>query len=93
MKKCGMMWIPYDWLNKFYNFYMAAVISIISRRGLRIKVCRRNHPNKIMLLLYKPLFKSHLKQLYISKKTERFSYKGSYLCGICVLRHLKKSYR
>ena len=28
----GMIWIPYDWLNKFCNFYVAAlVIGIISR--------------------------------------------------------------
>ena len=27
----GVMWCdidPYDWLNKFYGFYMAAVVSI-----------------------------------------------------------------
>ena len=23
----GMIWTPHDWLNKFYNFYMAAVVS------------------------------------------------------------------
>ena len=29
----GMMWCdidPYDWLNKFYGFYMATVVGIIS---------------------------------------------------------------
>ena len=29
MTWCGMMWTPYNWLNKFYNFYMRAVIGII----------------------------------------------------------------
>ena len=45
---------PYDWLNKFYNFYMTAVV-IISKCGLRIEVCRINQPNKSKLVLYKPL--------------------------------------
>ena len=29
----GVMWCdidPYDWLNKFYGFYMAAVVDIVS---------------------------------------------------------------
>ena len=29
----GMMWCdidPYDWLNKFYGFYIAAVVGIVS---------------------------------------------------------------
>ena len=34
----GVMWpdmVPYDWLNKFHKFYMAAIVGIIiSRRGL-----------------------------------------------------------
>ena len=29
----GVMWTPYDWLNKFYNFYLASVVSIVSRLG------------------------------------------------------------
>ena len=41
-----MIWTAYDWLNKFYNFYMAAVVGIVSRRGLSIEVYRRNQPNK-----------------------------------------------
>ena len=57
---------------------MAAMVDIISRRGLRIGACRRNQPNKSKLSLYKPLVRlySHLKQPYISNKTKRFSYKG-----------------
>ena len=26
----GMIQTPYDWLNKFYGFYMPAVVSIVS---------------------------------------------------------------
>ena len=40
----GMIWISYDWLNKFYSFYMAAVVGIISRHGLRNQRCYRNPP-------------------------------------------------
>ena len=57
---------------------MAAIVDIVSRRGLRIEAHRRNQPNKSKLALYKPLLRlySHLKQLYVSNKTKRFSYKG-----------------
>ena len=60
--------------NLFYNFYMAVVVRIASRCGLRFEVC---HRNKTKLALYKLLLllKSHLKQLYISNKMENFSYK------------------
>ena len=53
-----MIKILYDWLNKLYSFYMAAVVSvvdIISRRGLSIDVCHTNQPNKSKLALYKLL--------------------------------------
>ena len=33
----GVVWTPYDWLNNFYSFYMAAEVVIGSGRGLRIK--------------------------------------------------------
>ena len=68
---------------------MAAIVGIISRRGLRIEVRRRNQPNKSKLLLYKPLLRlySHLKQPYISNKTKRFSYKGG--CGVHGRTHIK----
>ena len=60
---------------------MAAIVGIISRHGLRIEARRRN-TNKSKLALYKPLLRlySHLKQLPISNKTKRFSYKGG--CGV-----------
>ena len=51
----GMILIPYNWLSKCYNFYMAAVVSIFSMRGLRIEVYCRNQPNKSKLMLYMPL--------------------------------------
>ena len=28
---------PYDWLNKFYGFYMAVVVDIDSWRGISIR--------------------------------------------------------
>ena len=34
----GIIKAPYDWLNKFYSFYVAAVVGIISRCGLSIDV-------------------------------------------------------
>ena len=61
---------------------MAAVVGIISGCGPNIDVHCRNQPNKSKLALYNPLLScnSYLKQLYISDKTERFSYKGG--CGM-----------
>ena len=78
-----MIWISYDWLSKLYSFCMAAIVSIVRRCGLRNEMHCRNQPNKSKLALYKPLLclYSHLKQLYISNKTKRFSYKGG--CGVC----------
>ena len=32
----GMIWSPYDWLNKFYSCCMAIVVVIINGRGLSI---------------------------------------------------------
>ena len=59
---------------------MAAIVDVVSRRGLRIGAHRRNQPNKSKLALYKPLLclYSHLKQPYLSNKTKRFSYKGGH---------------
>ena len=50
---------------------MVAIVSV---------VCRRNQPNKSKLALYKPLLDFY-SQLYMSNKTECFSYKGG--CGMC----------
>ena len=77
----GVKWTPYDWLNKGYSSYMAAVVFIGDGCGLRIEVRYRNQPNKSKLLLYKLLFSLlHLKRLYTNNKTEHFSYKGG--CGV-----------
>ena len=35
----------YDKLNRLYDFYIAPVVDIISRCGLRIKACHRNQLN------------------------------------------------
>ena len=75
----GVIWTPYDWLNKFYCFCIAAVIGIVSRHGLTIEAHCRNQHNKSRLALFKPLLHFY-SQLYISKKMEYFSYKGG--CGI-----------
>ena len=39
---CGVIWTPYDWLNKFYSRYMAIVVVIINGRGLGIDTCYRH---------------------------------------------------
>ena len=59
---------------------MAAIVSIIGRRGVTIKARCRNQPNMSKIILYKPLldFYIHLKQLYISKKKEHFNHKGRF---------------
>ena len=59
---------------------MAAIVSIVSRQGLRIEVCHTNQPNNSKPALYNPWlsYNSHLKQLCISNKMECISYKGGY---------------
>ena len=42
----GVIWTPNDWLNKFYYFYAAAAISIVSRHGFRNEAQHRNQCNK-----------------------------------------------
>ena len=31
-----MIWTPFDWLNNFFNLYMAALVGIVSRCGLAL---------------------------------------------------------
>ena len=38
----GVIWTPYDWLNKFYSCYMAIVVVIVNGRGLGIDTRRRH---------------------------------------------------
>ena len=54
---------------------MAARVGIISRHGLTIEACHRNQLNKSKLVLLQSF-----KQVYISNKTEHFSYRGR--CGV-----------
>ena len=42
----GVIWTPYDWLNKFYSCYMATVVAIVNGRGLGIDTRRRHKPHK-----------------------------------------------
>ena len=68
---------------------MVAIVGIDSRRGHRIEVHCKNQPNKSKLAQYKPLlhFYSNLKQLYMSNKKVRFSYKGG--CGVHGRMHIE----
>ena len=59
LKSSGKICTPYDWLNKFYNFYVAIVVGVI---GLSIDTCHGNQPNKSKLALYKPSI--HFKQSF-----------------------------
>ena len=38
----GVIWTPYDCLNKFYSCYMATVVVIVNGRGLGIGTRRRH---------------------------------------------------
>ena len=72
---------------------MAAIVGIVSRRGLRIEACRRNQANKSKLALYKPLLclYSHLKQPSISNRMKHFSYKGGRgMCGSTLIETFKE---
>ena len=45
LKTTGVIWCdidPYDWSNRFYGFYMAAVVGIVSGRGMSIHTCFGN---------------------------------------------------
>ena len=63
---------------------MAVIVGIVSRHGLKNEARHINQPNKSKLALYKRLlhFYSHLKQLCMSNKTERFGYNAG--CGMQV---------
>ena len=54
----SIIWIPYDWLNRFSTLYTAAVIGIV-RCSVRTEACYRNQlqPNKSKLTLYNLLLK------------------------------------
>ena len=64
----SMILSPYDWLNKFYNFYMAAVVRLDGKCGLRTEAHYRNQLSITKLALY-----AHHINLYISNKMERIA--------------------
>ena len=47
------MWTLYDRLNHFYCFYMAAIVSVVSRHSLTIEVYHRNQPDMTEFFSYK----------------------------------------
>ena len=49
----GMIWIPYDWLNKFCSCFMAIVVVIVNGHGLDFDTRHRHKPTKSYLALYK----------------------------------------
>ena len=89
----GMIWTLYDWVSKFYSFYMAAIVDIVGRGGLTIEVHHGNQPSRSKLALCTLWihFNRHLKQLYTNNKVEYFSYKrGCSVVGVHVSRCLKE---
>ena len=81
-------------MNNPYSFDMAAVISIISRCGLRNEAHHRSQPIKSKLVLFKPLLQlqGSLEQLYISNKMEHLSYEGGVICmgNVCISINIKE---
>ena len=77
-KTSSVIWTPYNWLNKFYSFYVVAVVSIISRRSLSIDARHGNQPNKrnLTLFMLSIHFNNNISLLYINSEMEHFSYKG-----------------
>ena len=76
----GMIWTLYDWLNKFYSFYMAAVVIIHSGCVIETNPISINQS----CISHYFHFNNRLKQLYTSNKMECLGYKGG--CGEhCVL--------
>ena len=41
-----MIWIQNNWFHKFFSFYMAAVVDIVDKCGVKNKVPCRNLTNK-----------------------------------------------
>ena len=83
----GMIWSPYHWLNKFYTFiWQLQMVSLVDVALELNHVIKHNRVSQHYIRHYFH-FKSHLKQLYISNKTECFNYKGGY--GICEHMHIK----
>ena len=76
----GMIWTLYDWLNKFYGLYTAAVVIIHSGCVIETNPISINQS----CISHYFHYNNRLKQLYTSNKTECLGYKGG--CGEhCVL--------
>ena len=54
----GMIWTPYEWLNKFYSCCMVIVIGIINGHGFGISMYHGYYPYKSKLALYKVVYPS-----------------------------------
>ena len=86
----GMIWTPYDWLNKFYSCYMAAVVVIDDGHGLTAEARHINLPNKSMLYLYKPLLFTLIFLLNSCTQATRQSTSVIKVGVVCLSRHLKE---
>ena len=84
-----MILSPYNWLSKFYKFYIATLVSIISRPGLTIEAHCRNQHIKIKKSELDHEF--ILTVTYIRNSMERFSYKAGYgICGYMCIETFKR---
>ena len=83
----GVIWAPYDCLNKFHSFCVAAVVDIL---GLSIDLHCRNQPiaNKSKPLIH---INSHIKQLFKHNKMEHLSYEREFgVRGCTCMEALKR---
>ena len=65
----------------------------MSKCGLRIKACCRNKYNKCNTqhcIIHYFYFNSQIKPLYVSNKTECFSYRGG--CGVMCIEAFKRRF-
>ena len=54
-----IIWALYDWLNKFYSFYMAAVVSVVSTCSLTIECIVETKLIRLSYVAFYIHFKSH----------------------------------
>ena len=52
----GMIWAPYDWINRFYSFYMVAIVVITSRHGLSINPFMAKYSDGLYSGMEKPFY-------------------------------------
>ena len=85
----GVIRTPYNWLNKSYSFYMAAIVIVGGGHGFRIEA---HHRKNLIIVSYLCIscyfhFNIPFKQLYTSSNMEHFIYKGG--CGMCKYMGIK----